>query len=124
MSANTNNGNEPVKYAANDWFYMKRGVGEECDATQTPNPLCIKNQLAVQSLQSSTNTLGASTRKYNDSKMLYNRELLFTVNMLVGLAGICYYIYVNQSAIPSPASALKGIESIGNALKKSPLPTK
>ena len=101
--------NKQLQYNANDWFYMKTKEGESCHPEAGNPDLCDKNKCAVSSLQVSTDDLGASMMKYNDAKMLYNRELLFTVNILAGLALICYYIYVNQSAIPSPESAVKGI---------------
>ena len=101
--------NKPLQYNANDWFYMNTKEGESCHPEAGNRDLCYKNKCAVSSLQVSTDDLGASMMKYNDAKMLYNRELLFTVNILVGLALICYYIYVNQSAIPSTESAVKGI---------------
>lgn len=98
---------------ANDWFYMKSGSGEVCDPNaKIPNPNCIENKNAVTHLRDNTNALGATMMQYNDAKMLYNRELLFTVNILAGLVLICYYIYKNQSAIPTPAGALT---SVGNA---------
>jgi hypothetical protein len=102
-----NDGSKPLQFIANDWFYMKSGDGEVCDTNSYNNALCDANKCAVSSLQVSTDNLGAAEMQYNDAKMLYNRELLFSINMFAGLVLICYYIYVNQSAIPSPAGALK-----------------
>jgi hypothetical protein len=116
MPAITNDGNERLKYTSGDWFYMKHGIGEECDPGSTNDEQCNKNEDAVNNLRNSTNSLGASVTKYNDSKMLYNRELLFTVNILAGLVGICYYIYVNKSVIPSPSSAVKSVGMIGSSI--------
>lgn len=107
---------EPLKYTANDWFYMKTNTGDECNPGSNNSDLCENNKNAVFVLRDSTNSLGAITTQYNDSKMLYNRELLFTVNILFGLALICYYIYVNQSAIPSPTEAVKTIGSMSDSL--------
>ena len=109
---------EPLNFKANDWFYMKTNTGDVCYPDPNNEELCRNNQTAVNILRDSNNNLGANTTQYNDSKMLYNRELLFTINILFGLALICYYIYVNQSAIPSPTEAVKTVgtmsESIGN----------
>ncbi len=107
---------EPLTYTANDWFYMKTNAGGECNPNSKNDELCASNQNAVNTLRDSTNTLGATTTQYNDSKMLYNRELLFTINILFGLALICYYIYVNQSAIPSPTEAAKTVGTMSASL--------
>jgi hypothetical protein len=104
----------PLTFTANDWFYMKTKPGETC---HNPNDQsCQQNQSAVNTLRHTSNNLGANTTQYNDSKMLYNRELLFTINILLGLALVCYYIYVNQSAIPSPSEAVKNISSVSNSI--------
>ena len=103
-----NDGNKPLKYNSNDWFYMKTGSSDTCKPGQNDDD-CSDNQTAVNTLQTSTDDLGASMMKYNDATMLYNRELLFMVNILAGIVLICYYIYINQSAIPSPASVIKGV---------------
>lgn len=109
LDVTMNDGNKHLRYNANDWFYMKTKEGESCNPGMGDSELCYKNKCAVSTLQTSTDDLGASMMKYNDATMLYNRELLFMVNILAGLVLICYYIYVNQSAIPSPASAIKGV---------------
>jgi len=106
-----NDGSKPLQFVANDWFYMKTKAGEVCDPKESDGGLCYANKCAVSSLQMTTDDLGATITQYNDAKMLYNRELLFTVNMFVGVLLLCYYIYVNQSAIPSPANALAGVSA-------------
>jgi hypothetical protein len=113
-----NDGSKSLTYTANDWFYMKHGSGEECHRgsnDQEPEK-CVKNREAVNNLRNSTNILGATVTQYNDSKMLYNRELLFTVNMLIGIALLCYYTYLNQSAFPSPSTALKQMGDLSNSM--------
>ena len=109
-----NDGTKPLTYVANDWFYMKTGANQECNDAKDEK--CKKNESAVNVLRDTTNHLGTWTTQYNDAKMLFNRELLFTVNLLAGLAMICYYIYVNQSAVPSPTAALKGMGEVGNKM--------
>jgi hypothetical protein len=114
--ATVNNFNKPMTYAANDWFYMKTAGGEACNNTKDVN--CVKNEAAVGNLRQSTNHLGASLTQYNDAKMLYNRELLFTVNIFVGLLMLCYYIYLNQSVASSGAN-VNNLKSIGNTIAAS-----
>lgn len=111
---NQPDGSTKLKYEANDWFYMQpKCVGR----TDDPNSSCYQNQYEVEHLQYSTNKLGSTVTQYNDAKLLYNRELLFTLNILVGLAMLCYYIYLNQSAVTSP------IKNMGNAIKSLSAPS-
>ncbi len=116
-----NDGSKSLTYTANDWFYMKHGNGEECHrGSDDKEPeQCIKNREAVNHLRDSTNILGATVTQYNDSKMLYNRELLFTVNILIGIALLCYYTYLNQSAIPSPTSAINSVGAVSNSISSA-----
>ena len=115
-----NDGSQSLTYSANDWFYMKNKKGEKCDPSSNVNKdACLKNETAVNDLSASKNTLGASLTHYNDAKMLYNRELLFTVNILAGLALLCYYVYLNQSVFPSPSNAIKSVGAIGNSMSEA-----
>jgi len=98
-----------VEMPSNDWFHMK----PECKGDEFDD--CNANKNAANNFRKLTDHLGANVAKYNDAKMLYNRELLFTVNILAGLAMLCYYIYLNQSAIPS--SPMVAINSIGDVGK-------
>jgi|LauGreDrversion4_2_1035121.scaffolds.fasta_scaffold09938_3 hypothetical protein len=116
------NAAKPLTYVANDWFYMKTGANEECNNQNDPK--CEENKSAVDTLRNTTNHLGASTTQYNDAKMLYNRELLFTVNILAGLAMLCYYIYLNQSVLPSPADAIKGMGELSGKMVGPAVPIK
>lgn len=104
--------NTPLNYNANDWFYMNPA---NC-APGTDNTECTKNKENVATLTNKTNELDASRTQYNDSKLLYNRELLFTINMLAGLALLIYYIYLNQSAIPSPSKMMEGANKMSGSL--------
>ena len=110
-----NDGSKPLQYNANDWFYMKNSVGDVCESGKE-NDMCNKNKSAVTNLKTSTENLGASITQYNDAKMLYNRELLFMINILAGLMLICYYIYVNQSAVPSLASIMNSVKDTGSLM--------
>ena len=105
---------ETASFSANDWFYMKSECeNKDCSDPINSEDICCLNKTAVDDLKSSTNSFVASTTQYNDTKMLYNRELLFTMNILFGLGLLCYYIYINQSVIPSFESA-----KIGESIQK------
>lgn len=105
---------KPLSYMENDWFYMKTEANQECK--DKDDQKCQDNKSAVDGLRDSANHLGTWTTQYNDAKMLYNRELLFTVNIIAGLAMICYYIFLNQSVLPSPVAAIKGMGEVGNKM--------
>ena len=109
-------GSKPTNYSANDWFYMKAKCGAvDCATANNAGNECCKNKAAVQNLQAVTNNLWSTATQYNDAKMLYNRELLFTVNILAGLVMICYYIYVNQNVFPDPSAAIQKLGSVANS---------
>lgn len=108
----TNDGSKPIQYTANDWFYLKTEKGEVCDS-KARNTKCAENENIVTYLQKSTDNLGASMTQYNDAKMLYNRELLFSINILIGLAMLLYYIYLNQNVIPNVSSLIPSLNMRG-----------
>lgn len=110
-------GSKPTNYSANDWFYMNKTKcgAVDCATADNAENECCKNKAAVQNLQAVTNNLGSTATQYNDAKMLYNRELLFTVNILAGLVMICYYIYVNQNVLPDPTAAIQQLGSVANS---------
>jgi len=105
---------KPLTYSANDWFYLKPDCGGK-----NPPAECNKNRTAVNDLRLSTDNMGSAFAKYNDAKVLYNRELLFTVNILFGLALICYYIYVNKSSLPNISNAVTQISAASSKLKST-----
>lgn len=116
-----NDGTPPLNYSANDWFYLKKGTGSECASGQNTAE-CDKNKIKVKNLTSQTDTLGAAKTQYNDTKILYNRELLFTINIFVGIGLLIYYIYVNGEALPKlgdAASKLGGIRASMTGLATS-----
>jgi len=93
-------------YTANDYFYNST---EEC-RSNTPNAVCSANANAAKTLESSQVELSAAKVKYDDIKKLYNRELIFTVNMVFGVGMLVYYIYVNKDVLP----ALPALPKIGS----------
>jgi hypothetical protein len=115
-----NNGTASPSFSANDWFYMKPDCAKiDCSKSENSNAPCCLNKNAVTDLKTHTNEFGAAMMQYNDTKMLYNRELLFTVNMLFGLGLICYYIYVNQSVIKPISMETVNFSKIGNSIGKA-----
>ena len=109
-----NDGSQPLNYSANDWFYLKTGNSSVCnDSTKEE---CTDNKKRVQNLNLSTDSLGAAITQYNDTRVLYNRELLFTINIFVGLAMMVYYIYVNGDSLPKLSDTAGKIASAGNSL--------
>lgn len=106
-----NDGTRPINYSANDWFYLKKGTGSEC-APGKNTAECDKNKIDVNNLLSQTDTLGAAITQYNDTKVLYNRELLFTINIFVGIGLLIYYIYVNGEALPKLGDVTTKLGSI------------
>jgi len=115
-----NNGNNPLSFSANDWFYMKPDCAKvDCSKSENSKNPCCLNKNAVTDLNKYTNEFGASMMQYNDTKMLYNRELLFTVNMLFGLGLICYYIYVNQSVIKPISMEAVNFSKISDSFGKA-----
>lgn len=103
---------KPLTYSSNDWFYLKPDCG-----VNNKQADCNKNRAAVSDLRLSTDNMGSALAKYNDAKVLYNRELLFTVNILFGLALMCYYIYVNKSSLPNISNAVTQITAASSKLK-------
>lgn len=111
-----NDGSKPIQYSANDWFYLKTGVGSKCEANGANGSACIENKKKVQDLITKTDVLGTAITQYNDIQLIYNRELLFTINIFFGLAMLVYYVYVNGDALPKLSDAAKKIGSVGNSM--------
>ena len=116
--------NTSVDYKSNDWFYMNPSQCKlKSDGTYTDSygnsttEFCKDNRIKVSQLKTTTNELDASRTQYNDAKLLYNRELLFTVNMLAGLALLGYYIYKNKSMFPSPEKLAEGAKTAASSMK-------
>ena len=103
----------PLNYSANDWFYMK----DTCKDNSNDKD-CNENREAVNHLKMSVDNMSALQTKYEDSKVLYNRELLFMFNLIVGLGIICYYVYLNQSVLPSLPNPTKNMNSLKDSMQK------
>lgn len=114
--------NTPVNYKANDWFYMNPKKctlltdGTYKGANGVQDVSCNDNFKKAKLLKDTTTGLDTSRTQYNDAKLLYNRELLFTINMLAGLALLGYYIYLNQSAFPSPSNVMESAKNATSSM--------
>ena len=111
-----NDGSKPIQYSANDWFYLKTQSGATCDPSKGNGSACRENKKKVQNLMTTTDVLGTAITQYNDVQLLYNRELLFTINIFFGLAMLFYYVYVNSDALPNLSDAAKKMGSVGSSM--------
>jgi hypothetical protein len=94
-------------YSTNDYFYTHTDTTGECN---TSNEKCQKNQTHATELEQKHTTSSATQNKYNDTLMLYNRELIITVNMILGICGLVYYIYVNKDVLPAVPTSMPEIK--------------
>lgn len=60
------------------------------------NKALLKNYDLAQQLQSIKNTSMSSDQMYDETKSLYSRELLMTINLVVGLIIAAIFIYFNR----------------------------
>ena len=103
-------------YSTNDYFYTHTDQKGECknytgkEGTTDSEKNCHKNKTLARSLEQTQTVSSATQNKYNDTLMLYNRELIITVNLIIGLCGLLYYIYVNKDVLPSVPTSLPKIE--------------
>jgi hypothetical protein len=97
--------NESVQSMCNNEIDTKKD--DYINSINNPNSECYKNKSLAQNLTQKQTSLSAAQSKYEDTKMLYNRELIFTLNLLVGLGALIYYIYINQDALPSLPSKIE-----------------
>jgi hypothetical protein len=64
------------------------------------NSVCLQNEQKVKRMKQLMDNHSASIQKYNDTKKYYNRELLYTINLTLGIGIISYYFYVNRNLAP------------------------
>ena len=103
-------------YSVNDYFYTHTSQGDECHG-YTGNPKhpnkrhdCATNQKNATTLTQSQTNASSAQSQYQDTIMLYNRELIITVNLILGLCGLIYYIYVNKDVLPAVPTSLPDIK--------------
>lgn len=106
-------------YSVNDYFYMHTHAGDECNgySGDTKNPGkapvakdCATNHTMATTLTQSQTNASAAESQYNDTIMLYNRELIITVNLILGVCGLIYYIYINKDVLPAIPTSLPNIK--------------
>jgi hypothetical protein len=83
-------------YSQNDFFYMKTGNGESCNGMPTP---CQNNQDKAKQLRQMRDEYSASLEKHDNVLKMYNREMAHTINLIIGIGLLSYYIYVNKKSI-------------------------
>jgi hypothetical protein len=83
-------------YSVNDFYYTNT---EACPSKDTDE--CNTNLTLSKQLLSTQSELSGAQTHYEDVKKLYNRELIFTVNLLIGVAMLIYYVYINKDVLPA-----------------------
>jgi hypothetical protein len=100
--------NIEVAYSENDMYYTNSGYCK-VDANGVANQPgvgitqkeCVDNKAAYDSLVKTSDDDSKSQEKYTNMKNLYNRELIYTFNLIIGVCALLYYIYLNQNVLPS-----------------------
>lgn len=92
-------------YSANDMYYVstecKAALKSDTAADATLKASCKNNEKATENIIKNKNKVESEKEKYENMKDLYNREVLHFFNMSVGIAGLLYYVYKNQDALPN-----------------------
>lgn len=102
-------------YSTNDYFYTHTDNDGMCkdytgrEGTTDSQKHCHQNKELANSLENTHTVSSASQNKYNDTLMLYNRELIIMVNLIIGICGLLYYIYVNRDVLPAIPTSLPAI---------------
>ena len=60
---------------------------------------CANNESKAKQLQSIRDEYAASLEKHDNLLKMYNRELVYTFNMIVGIGLLSYYMYVHKKSI-------------------------
>lgn len=100
-------------YSTNDFVYTHIDPSGECNnytGNRSSNTACYTNEINAKTLQRGQTESSTVQNKYNDTIMLYNRELIITVNMILGICGLIYYIYVNKEVLPSVPKSMADIK--------------
>jgi hypothetical protein len=100
-------------YSTNDFFYTHieaEGVCNKYTGSNESNPDCYQNEMNAKKLERTQTETSTVQNKYNDTMMMYNRELIITVNMILGICGLIYYIYVNKDVLPSVPTSMSDIK--------------
>lgn len=99
-------------YSVNDYFYTHTESDGLCHGyTGDPNNPgqktdCATNEQNAKTLIQAQTNSSAVKSQYDDTIMLYNRELIITVNLILGVCGLMYYIYINKDVLPAVPTSL------------------
>jgi hypothetical protein len=102
------NTNYIAGYSQNDFFYANSNVcGEKNKSTglydnpklQLNGTDCLTNESLATKLQSMKDQYASSLQKHEDILKMYNREIIYMFNMIVGVGLVGYYIYLNKKII-------------------------
>jgi hypothetical protein len=90
-----------IGYSQNDVYYdkadycVKNGESYSTGNTQR-NSLCLQNEEKSKRMKQLLDKHSGTMQKYNDTKKYYNRELLYTINLAIGIGLLSYYFYTNR----------------------------
>ena len=100
------NANYIAGYSQNDFFYMssencgtKVSTGAYHPTGTITSDSCADNESKAKQLQSMRDEYASSLEKHNNVLKMYNRELVYTFNMIVGIGLLSYYMYVHKKSI-------------------------
>lgn len=97
-------------YSANDMYYQNVAY---CPGSSSDNAgNCLENQTAYTGLVKVNETSNGTSEQYEDAVSLYNREIIFTFNLIIGVLALMYYIYVNRDVLPTAESLTLAVSSI------------
>jgi len=117
--------NVEVAYSENDMYYMNTnycttdssGVLKNVSGIGT-GAECVGNKTGYDSLVKTSNESSKSIEKYTNMKNLYNREIIYTFNLIIGIGALLYYIYLNQNVLPSIESIKEAATNAATAVSK------
>jgi hypothetical protein len=119
--------NIEVAYSANDMYYANTnycntdystGVVTSVPGVGTGTE-CVDNKAAYDVLVKKSDESSKSVEKYTNMKHLYNREIIYTFNLIVGIGALLYYIYLNQDVLPSMESIKQAATNAATAVSDS-----
>lgn len=90
-----------IGYSQNDVYYDKaeycsKSNGAYNTTNDDRNSLCLQNEQKTKRLKQLLDKHSGTIQKYNDTKRYYNRELLYSINLAVGIGLLSYYFYINR----------------------------
>ena len=119
--------NVEVAYSENDMYYTNTNYCTTDSSTGIVTSVpgvgtgteCTENKTAYDSLVKKSDESSKSVEKYTNMKHLYNREIIYTFNLIVGIGALLYYIYLNQDVLPSMESIKQAATNAATAVSDS-----